>query len=104
MDNILTLKKPVQIDGEEVKEIKYDFDSLTGNDVDAVFKIARKNGYMVTGAYEMDPVLGAYMFAQAAGIDYTDLLRMSASDFNKAGTLGRNFFMQSLAGNQAEDI
>lgn len=103
-ETVLKLKKTVLIDGEEVKEVKYDFESLTGKHVDAAFKEARKNGYMITGAYEMDPIIGGYMFAQAAGIDYSDLERFSAKDFAKAGSLGRDFFIVDLDGNQAEDI
>ena len=102
-ENILKLRKPIFIDGKEVSEIPYDFEELTGKDVDDAFKAARKNGYMITGAYEMDPIIGGYMFAQAAGIDYLDLERLSAKDFAKAGSLGRDFFIADLGGDQAED-
>ncbi|WP_051539960.1 hypothetical protein [Clostridium ihumii] len=100
---VLKLRKPVMIDGEEKKEINYDFENLTGQDVDNAFAAARKNGYMINGPYEMDPILGGYLFCEAANIDYSDLKRFSARDFKKAGTLGRNFFITDLA-DQAEDI
>ena len=29
-ETVLVLKKPIMIDGEEVKEITYDFENLTG--------------------------------------------------------------------------
>lgn len=103
-DTVLQLKKPVLIDGEERTEIPYDFDNLTGRDVDQVFKSLTKRGYVLTGPYEVDPVVGAAMFAQAAGLDYTDLERFSAKDYAKAGTLGRNFFIIDLNGNQTENI
>lgn len=103
-ENVLVLKKPIMIDGEEVKEIAYDFESLTGKDVVNAFATARKNGYVITGPYEMDPILGAYMFAEAAQVDYTDIERLCASDYTKAGSLGRNFFIKDLGGNQVKDI
>lgn len=102
-ETVLKLKKSIMIDGEEKKEIKYDFDSLTGKDVDNAFATARKNGYMINGPYEMDPILGGYLFCEAAGIDYSDLERFSAKDFQKAGSLGRNFFILDLE-DQVEDI
>lgn len=103
-DNYLELKKPVLIDGEMITKIKYDFESLTGKNVNAAFAAARKNGYMITGAYEMDPILGCYMFAQAAGIDYLDVKRFSAVDYKRAGSIGRDFFISDLGGDQVKDI
>lgn len=94
-ENILKLKKTVMIDGEEKTEIQYDFDSLTGRNVNNAFSNAKKKGYAINSAYEMDPVIGCYMFAEAAGISYEDVERMSAADYAKAGSLGRNFFIQN---------
>jgi restriction endonuclease S subunit len=102
-ETILKLSKQIMIDGKETNEIPYDFESLTGKDVVNAFGVARRNGYVITGPYEMDPVLGAYMFAEAAQIDYTDVERFSANDYTKAGSLGRNFFIKDLVGNQAKD-
>lgn len=95
-ENILKLKKPVMIDGEEKTEIQYDFDNLTGRDMKEALKNFKKDGNMLNGAYEMDPVLGCYIFAQAARIAYEDVERMSATDYKKAGSLGRNFFISDL--------
>lgn len=103
-EKVLVLKKPIMIDGNEVKEIAYDFESLTGKDVVNAFARSRKNGYVITGPYEMDPILGAYMFAEAAQVDYADIERLGGSDYTKAGSLGRNFFIKDLRGNQAKDI
>lgn len=93
-NNVLKLNKPVMIDGEEVKEIHYDFDELTGRDFSNAMKEVKKSGYIINGAYEMDPVICCYMFAAAAGIDYLDIERMSAKDYKKCSDLGRNFFIE----------
>ncbi|MBN1039022.1 phage tail assembly protein [Clostridium botulinum] len=102
-ENVLTLKKPIMIDGEEKTIITYNFDELTGENLENGFKSAIKSGYMVGASYELDPVIGAHMFAEAAGIDYTDVKRMGFADYNKAASLARDFFIQNLGGDQEEN-
>lgn len=101
--NILNLKKPVFIDGEEKTKIPYDFDKLSGENIENVFKASTKSGYMVSASYELDPVIGARMFAEAAELDYADVKRFSMSDYSKAASVARDFFIQGLAGNQEEN-
>lgn len=101
-DNVLALKKPIMIDGKETKEITYDFDELTGNNIENVFKESTKSGYMVSASYELDPIIGARMFAEAANIAYMDVQRFSLTDYSKAASLARDFFIQGLAGDQGE--
>lgn len=101
-ENVLKLKKAVMIDGEEKAEITYDFDSLTGENLENGFKSAIKSGYMVGASYELDPVIGAHMFAEAAGIDYTDVKRFSMADYSKAASIARDFFIKGLGGNLEE--
>ena len=103
-ENVLVLKKPIMIDGEEVKEINYDFDQLTGKDLENVFKESTKSGYMVSASYELDPVIGGRIFAEAANVAYMDVQRFSLADYGKAASLARDFFMLGLVGNQEESI
>ncbi|BCZ48426.1 hypothetical protein psyc5s11_44930 [Clostridium gelidum] len=103
-ENVLTLKKPIMIDGAETKEINYDFDELTGRDLENVFKESTKSGYMVSASYELDPVIGGRVFAEAANIAYTDVQRFSLADYGKAASLARDFFMLGLVGSQDENI
>lgn len=96
MDNILKLKKPIKIDGEEVTELKYDFESLTGEDVERAVADLQSGGIMVT-TLEFDTTYHAAIFAKASGIAYEDVKRFSAKDFTRAATLARNFFLADLA-------
>lgn len=89
---VLKLKKPVMIDGENKTEITYDLDSLTGADVELVYNQLKKKGIAV-GAIEIDTSYHMAIFAQAAGIDYEDVKRMSAKDCKNAVVAVRAFFV-----------
>lgn len=102
-ENVLILENPIIIKGSEVTEIEYDLDALTGEDTDLVFKEANRSQYIVSSSYELDPVIGARFFAKAAKIEYRDMINMSASDYLAASSIVRNFFIQSLSGDQEED-
>lgn len=91
---ILKLRKPIMIDGEQVSEISYDLEGLTGNDIDMAIKNMKQKGQMVT-TVELDPTYHAAVFAQAAGLALEDVQRMSAKDYNKAMTLVRDFFLDN---------
>ena len=71
-NNLLELSEYILIKEKEVKEIEYNFDELTGEDTDSVFKEATRSQYIVSSSYELDPVIGARFFAKAAGIEYDD--------------------------------
>lgn len=88
----MKLKKPVMIDGEEKKEIVFDLDNLTGQQLEAAVRDVGRAGIQV-GAIELDPCYHMAVFAQAAGISYEDVKRMSAKDCKNAITLVRAFFI-----------
>ena len=89
----LKLKKPVKIDGEEVQEIKYGLERLTGNDLEVALQDMKKNGIQVA-AVELDPSYHMALFAQAAGIAYEDVKRMGAKDCKNAIAAVRYFFIK----------
>ncbi|MGF7431095.1 hypothetical protein PQV03_10060 [Thermoanaerobacterium thermosaccharolyticum] len=96
----LKLSKPIMINGEEVKEIKYDLDSLTAQDLQNASRKYQKNGGVIQ-VQELDSVYHLYLFAEAVAkvnpeIDLTDILRLSAKDAIKAESLVRNFFFLDL--------
>ncbi len=91
----LQLKKPLKIDGEEVKEIEYDLDSLTGTDVQQVTQEMQKLNILVA-VPELDTNYHAMLFAKAAGIDYTDMQRMSLKDYTTATGVVRDFFLADM--------
>ena len=93
---ILKLKKPIKIDGEEKHELEYDFEELTGADVQQVTTELSKKGIMVT-TLELDTNYHAAIFAKASGLMLEDLNRLSAKDYAKATTLVRDFFLIDTA-------
>ena len=89
----LVLKKEIEIDGEVVKEIEYDLDSLTGNDIEHAITELGKKGIIVA-MVETDQRYHAMLFSIAAGIAYEDVARLSAKDFAKATGAVRDFFLE----------
>ena len=80
---VLKLKKPIKIDGEERTEIEYDLESLTGADIQQATR--ELSNYH------------AAIFAKASGLMFEDLNRFSAKDYTKATTLVRDFFLTDMA-------
>lgn len=101
-ENILTLTNPILINGVELKEIPYDFDKLSGNSIEKVFNEATRSKYVVSSSYELDPIIGARMFAEAASMNYADVKRLILNDYAKAASCARDFFMLGLVGDQEE--
>lgn len=89
----LKLTKPVDINGEKKKVIKYDLENLRGDSLENAIKELQKAGYVPT-VQETDPLLHAHIFAEAAGIDYTDVRRLSLKDYMKATGVVRDFFFE----------
>lgn len=89
----LELKKPFELDGEEVTEIEYDLESLTGDDVEQAIAQLGKKGIVVT-LVETDQRYHAMLFSIAAGIAYEDVKRLPAKEFSKATTAVRDFFLE----------
>ena len=91
-EEVLVLKKPVMIDGREVKEIKYNVEKLTGASIEKAIKdlAKRKIGVVMP---ESDTLLHCQLFAYASNLDYTDIQRFSMSDYINAISIIRGFFM-----------
>lgn len=95
------LRKPLEVNGEKITEIPYDFESMTvGNKLMATRNMASA-GYSMSNAEEFDPVYHLFLFAKAVevatkeAISTPDILRMSAKDGQAAGALARDFFYLS---------
>lgn len=89
----LVLRKPVEINGEMVSAIPYDLEALTGQDIADTIKMLAKNNVVVVLS-ETDSNYHAGIFATAAGLDYNDIKKLSAKDYNKACNLVRDFFLE----------
>ena len=92
---IIKLSKPVMIDGNEKTLLQYDLDNLTGNNFEMAFKKLAKSGHMVV-MKETDHLFHVALFSEASGIDLNDLRRLSIRDYEKVGTLVRDFLLQDL--------
>lgn len=92
-ENVLVLKKPVEINGEMTKEIPYDLESLTGNDISDAIKMLAKHNIVVVMT-ETDQNYHSAIFAIASGLDFADIKNLSAKDYNKACNLVRDFFLE----------
>jgi len=96
---VLKLSKPIDINGEQVTELPYNFEDLTARDKTEATKAYKKAGNVVS-VQELDPDYHLYLFAAAvrkanASIEIDDVLRMSAKDASKAEALVRDFFFIS---------
>lgn len=92
-EKTFTLKKPVEINGEMTSEIPYDLESLTGNDISEAIKMLAKYGIVVVMT-ETDQNYHAAIFAISAGLDFADIQKLSAKDYNKACNIVRDFFLE----------
>jgi hypothetical protein len=92
----LKLSKPIDINGEKVSELSYDFENMTARDKAEATKAFKKAGNMVM-VQELDSDYHLYLFAAAVrkenpSIEVEDILRMSAKDAVKAEAAVRDFF------------
>ncbi len=92
----LKLRKPIEINGKEYKELPYDLDGLTAKDKMNAGKKYKASGGIVS-VQELDPDYHLHLFAAAVekadpSIDTEDVLRMSARDSAQAEKLVRDFF------------
>lgn len=96
-ENVLELKFPIMVNGEEVAQLKYDFDNLTAKDLHETSKYLKGIGISV-GFSAMDYDYQLVVFAKAVkkkmcGVALNDLMRLKAADAMKATALARNFLL-----------
>ena len=93
---VFKLTKPIMVNGEEVKELPYDFENMSAKAKIDVGKEMKAAGVPMSVA-EIDSDYHFYLFAKAvskanAAITTADVMRMSAKDADRAAALARNFF------------
>ncbi|QGQ97058.1 hypothetical protein EHS13_20285 [Paenibacillus psychroresistens] len=96
----LKLTKPVDINGETVTELPYNFEDMTARDKAEATKSFKKSGNMVM-VQEFDCDYHLYIFAAAVkkadpSIEIDDVLRISFKDSVTAEALVRGFFFLNL--------
>lgn len=98
----LTLTKPVDINGEKVTELPYNFEDMTARDKAEATKAFKKAGNMVL-VQELDSDYHLYIFATAVKkaeptFEIEDVLRISFKDAVAAESLVRSFFFLNSEG------
>ena len=85
------LSKPVNVKGNEVKEVTLDFDGLTGKDIISAEAQARALGESVVPIYSSMRYQGI-IAAKMIGVRVEDLEEMPAKDYTNLVTSVANFF------------
>ena len=85
-------KKPTKIDGEEVKEINYDFNSLNGTAIRDIRTELGKRAYAAS-VPEIDQVFQAGMFAHASGLTLENVEAFALRDYMAVTELARDFLL-----------
>lgn len=98
MDNgMYKFYKPIKIDDEEVKELKYDFSSLPSGSLRKATSELMKINHMVI-APQNDTMLHAILFGYAAGLDSTEVMTMHDKDIMGMATVSMTFFNSDSEG------
>ncbi|WP_101549011.1 hypothetical protein [Anaerotruncus massiliensis (ex Togo et al. 2019)] len=96
-ENVLELKHPLKVDGEEIDKIEYDFDVLTAKDLHEASKYLKQLGIPVSvPALDMDyqlTVFGKAVKKRMPRVTLNDLMRLSSADAMKATGLTRDFLL-----------
>lgn len=94
--NILVLSKPVEWDGEQVKEIELNFEDLEADDIlssERQFNTEEMKNKTFTAVKETSKSYLAYIVARAAKQPVENIRKLSAKDFSKATVLAQNFLL-----------
>ncbi len=86
----ITLKKPIDIDGKEVKSLNLKLDDLTGEDLAAAEHEYLANGGIPT-SLTTSIVYAQGIAARAAGVDLGDIQRLKLQDCTTVCTRVQSF-------------
>ena len=99
MEETMQLKKPLLVNGQDFRELKFDFDELTAFDMDRAGKLLKDDGSYVN-IMELDAGYHYKIFSVAVAkrntdITVYDMMRLGARDYADAAKLVRSFFFGS---------
>ena len=85
LDNVITLTRPVEIEGERYEKITLDFEKLTGEDIEkAEMQFNAENPQnAIVMVKEMAKGFTAIVAAKAAGVNPVVIRKLSAPDYAK---------------------
>lgn len=93
------LRKPVQFEGQEITELVYDLEEMTGKDVQQCRQFAStKRGRQADPALLQDDLALAMLFVRSAKLPFEFLDEMKAADFAACAQAAQAFFAQALSG------
>lgn len=85
MENIITLTKPIEFEGERYEKLTLDFEKLTGEDIErAEMQFNAENPQnSIVMVKEMAKGFAAIIAAKAAGVHVSVIRKLSAADYSK---------------------
>lgn len=107
----LTLKNPIEINGEKITELTYDTNEINGMlfaNADSKKKAAAGQNMSISPAVEFDFALHLYLgyaaiIAVNPSIDWSDLERVKGHDVMEILKIGRSFMLGSDEASQESD-
>lgn len=95
-DNKFVLSKPIEFDGETIKELELDFDNLTGDDIlsaERQFNAIAAKTRDIVSMKETSKSYLALVAARASKKPPELFNQLSAKDFSKITVLAQNFLL-----------
>jgi pyridoxine 5'-phosphate synthase PdxJ len=89
---VYVFKHPTKIEGDDVKEISYDFTEINGKAIRQAKSELQKRSYTVA-VKELDECFHAALFAQASGLTLDSVEILHAVDYMNVADLARDFLM-----------
>lgn len=87
-----TFSKPVEIEGKQYKTLTFYFDSLTGEDIEAVEEeLQDQNKYVLTP--EISSAFQSTLAARAAKVPADEIRRLPIRDYMQIKNKARNFLI-----------
>ncbi|WP_110933810.1 phage tail assembly protein [Paenibacillus bouchesdurhonensis] len=95
-ENKYTLQRPITFEGQEIKELHFDFDKLNGTELLVCVKVARQIDPEESLAAPIRAFTMSYQIAvaaAAAGVTADHIQALKGADFMQATQLAANFLM-----------
>lgn len=92
---VITLHRPIFIDGKEVTELRLDFDKLSARDLMNIEREMVRAGVAVVQNAAASTTYCLYVGARAAGVNIADLRRLSIRDGQQVLQAVQNFMLPS---------
>ncbi|MFI2133022.1 phage tail assembly protein [Lysinibacillus fusiformis] len=89
---IVPIKRPIEIDGTFLNEVKLDFTEMTGTQILNIDAELRKEGTSFDDLWNQTVILK--LMSRVSGIFEDDLRRLHGADYLEVAFRTRNFFIQ----------